>query len=167
MGTDKALVEVDGVAMARRVADALVAGGCGEVWCQGGDRDRLAALGLTVRDDPEPNAGPVAAIAAALAAAAPAEVVVCACDLPALDGAVVARLIAAGRSSGGAPAAVAVDDHGLHLAGWWSAAAAAPLADLARAGVVSYRDVVDRLGGVPVPVSSAAMRNVNGPDDLA
>ena len=155
--------------MARRVADALVAGGCAEVWCQGGDRDRLAALGLASGDDPEPHAGPLAAIAAALAAAAPADVVVCACDLPALDGAVVAGLVEAGRSSTGAPAAVAADAHGVHLAGWWSAAAAAPLAELRLAGVVSYREV-GRSGSAACRGAGARRPRCGtsiGPDDLA
>jgi molybdenum cofactor guanylyltransferase len=166
MGTDKALVEVDGVAMAQRVADALVAGGCSPVWCQGGDRERLARLGLEVHDDPEPHAGPLAAIEAALSVASPADLVVCACDLPALDGAVVAALIATGRSDD-ALVAVAADERGVHLAGWWRAQAAAPLAELRAAGVISYRDAVRRLGGVAVAAAPAALRNVNQPGDLA
>ncbi len=165
MGTDKAFVEIEGLAMVRRVADALIAGGCMPVWCQGGDRPRLFALGLDVRDDPEPHAGPLSAIAAALAAAHPVDAVICACDLPALDGGAVANLIAAGRSAPGALVAVA-DAGGAHLAGWWSNAATQPLAALRRDGVVSYREAVARLGGLRVPVEQAAVRNVNRPDDL-
>ena len=45
MGTDKAFVEVDGVAMAERVATALVAGGCEPVVLVGGDHVLLARLG--------------------------------------------------------------------------------------------------------------------------
>ena len=167
MGVDKAMVPFDGVAMARRVADALADGGCAPVWCQGGDRARLAALGLEVRADPEPHAGPLAAIAAALAAASPADAVVCACDLPALDGRVVAALIETGRRSLGALVAVATDDRGAHLAGWWSAAAAGPLAALSACGTSSYREAVGRLGAVAVAVPAVAVRNVNQPDDLA
>lgn len=167
MGVDKALVVFEGVAMARRVADALADGGCDPVWCQGGDAAQLAAIGLEVRPDPELHAGPLAAIAAALAAASPADAVVCACDLPALDGSVVAGLVEAGRRSHGAIVAVATDDRGAHLAGWWSAAAAGPLAALCAAGTSSYREAVARLGAVAVTVPAVAVRNVNRPDDLA
>ena len=166
MGTDKALVEVDGIPMVRRVADALLAGGCDPVWCQGGDTEQLAVLGLETHADPAPHVGPLAAIAAAIAAAAPADVVVCACDLPALDGDVVAALIHAGRPAG-VLVAVASDEHGAHLAGWWSSAAAAPLAQLRREGVHSYREAVGRLDAVEVPVAPASLRNVNRPADLA
>lgn len=167
MGVDKALVAFEGVAMARRVADALTDGGCDPVWCQGGDGVQLSALGLDVRPDPEPDAGPLAAIAAALAVASPADAVVCACDLPALDGPVVARLVETGRRSPGAIVAVATDGSGAHLAGWWSAAAAGPLAALRAAGTSSYREAVGRLGAVAVTVPAGAIRNVNRPDDLA
>jgi molybdopterin-guanine dinucleotide biosynthesis protein A len=167
MGVDKAVVAFEGVAMARRVADALTDGGCAPVWCQGGDAAQLAAIGLEVRPDPEPDAGPLAAIAAALAAASPADVVVCACDLPALDGLVVAGLVEAGRRSHGAVVSVATDDRGAHLAGWWSAAAAEPLAALRAAGTSSYREAIGLLGAIAVTVPAAAVRNVNRPDDLA
>ncbi len=74
MGADKALVEVDGVAMAARVASALAAGGCDPVVCQGGDPTLLAALGMTVLADTHPGGGPVAGILDALSAAVAGEV---------------------------------------------------------------------------------------------
>jgi molybdopterin-guanine dinucleotide biosynthesis protein A len=164
MGRDKALVEVDGVAMARRVADALVAGGCASVWCQGGDIAALTALGLDVRPDPVVHAGPVPAIAAALRSAAPDDVVVVACDLPDLDAAAVRALVDAGGP--GVTVAVAGDSSGLHLAGWWSSAAAGAVEGLLADGVTSYRGVVERLPHAVVPVTSASLRNVNRPDDV-
>jgi molybdopterin-guanine dinucleotide biosynthesis protein A len=171
MGTDKALLAVDGIPMARRVADALAAGGCDPVWCQGGDADELAAIGLTVRPDPSDHPGPLAAIAEALAAAAPADLVIAACDLPDLDGATV-RAIVAGSVSQRATAeraplvAVADDGSGAHLLAWWSAAALAPLQALLADDVMSYRVAVERLGAHHVPVSAAAVRNVNHPVDV-
>lgn len=171
MGTDKALVAVDGIPMARRVADALAAGGCDPVWCQGGDAVELASIGLTVRPDPSAHAGPLAAIAEALAAAAPADLVIAACDLPDLDGPTV-RAIVDGSVSQGATAdrahlvAVADDGSGAHLLAWWSAAALAPLLALLGEGVMSYRVAVERLGAHHVPVSPAAVRNVNHPVDV-
>jgi molybdopterin-guanine dinucleotide biosynthesis protein A len=157
--------------MARRVADALAAGGCDPGWCQGGDVDELAAIGLAVRPDPSDHPGPLAAIAEALAAAAPADLVIAACDLPDLDGATV-RAIVAGSVSQGATAeraplvAVADDGSGAHLLAWWSAGAIAPLRALLADGVMSYRVAVERLGAHHVPVSPAAVRNVNHPVDV-
>lgn len=165
MGTDKAMVRVGGVAMVRRVADALAAGGCDPVWCQGGDTARLHAIGLEVRPDPVAHGGLLAAIAAALRSAAPADVVVAACDLPDLDAATVAALIAAGERDRPLVAA-ASDPSGTHLAAWWSAEALVPLETLRAAGLASYRAAVERLGGLSVPVAAGAVRNVNDPGDL-
>ena len=165
MGTDKAVMHVGGVAMARRVADALAAGGCDPVWCQGGDTVRLRAIGLEARPDPVAHGGLLAAIAAALRSAAPADVVVAACDLPDLDAGTIATLIAAGQRDRPLVAAAA-DATGIHLAAWWSADALAPLESLRAAGLASYRAAVGQLGGLPVPVAASAVRNVNRPDDL-
>jgi len=167
MGADKALVAVDGVPMARRVADALAAGGCRPVRCQGGDRVALAALGLEVVADDHANEGPLHAIVVALRSAAPADVVVSACDLPDLDAATVAALIGGGAANPHALVVVAADLRGPHLVSWWRASAAAPLAALLDVGVRSYREAVERLGGVEVAVTTAAVRNVNRPGDVA
>ena len=51
MGTDKALLEVDGVALARRATDALNAAGATRVVAVGGDASSLTALGLDVLAD--------------------------------------------------------------------------------------------------------------------
>lgn len=94
---DKALVEVEGVAMARRVADALRAGGAERVICVGGDAGRLSALGLPVVADHHPGAGPLGGLLTALATAGGGAdiVVVAPCDQPRLDGPTVAALVAA------------------------------------------------------------------------
>jgi molybdopterin-guanine dinucleotide biosynthesis protein A len=165
MGTDKALVELDGVAMAVRVAAALRAGGCDPVWCQGGDEPALGAVGLEVRPDPEPHAGPLAAIEAALLAAAGHDVVVAACDLPDLDGGIIRSLVRTGRERG-ALVAAAADGAGAHLIAWWSPDARVPLRDVRADGVRSYREALERLAAVSVPVAPDRMRNVNTPSDL-
>ena len=48
MGRDKALIAVDGVLMAERVAQALTVGGCGEVVFVGGNAEALAVAGRWV-----------------------------------------------------------------------------------------------------------------------
>src|SRR5690606_15244567 len=70
---DKAMVEVDGVPMARRVAHALRAAGATGVVAVGGEREAAEALGLRWRADEVPQEGPVGGIvsAADLAGGAP------------------------------------------------------------------------------------------------
>jgi len=166
MGRDKALIEVDGSAMAVRVAAALAAGGCDTVCCQGGDVEALGALGLVAVPDPTPHAGPLAAIAAALAAAEPEPILVAACDLVDLDASTVRALIEATPRNPAAGVVVAVDADGTHLLSVWSPIVAADLAGLLHEGVASYRAALERLGAAQVGVARRAVRNVNTPADL-
>lgn len=97
MGTDKAFVPIEGVAMVRRVADALVAAGASDVICVGGDRAGLDRLGLGSIDDEWPGEGPLGGLATALAWATAATVVVAGCDQPWLTAAAITALVAAHR----------------------------------------------------------------------
>jgi molybdopterin-guanine dinucleotide biosynthesis protein A len=182
MGTDKAVLAVDGVALAVRVATALARSGCDPVWCQGGDAAALGALGLDVVADVSPDGGPLAAIATALGVAcADAErrrggehrrdagsplVVVSACDLPDLDPAAIAVLLEAAGRHPDAPVLAASDRDGLHLLGVWRPSALEALRHLVAAGERSYRRALARLGAVAVPVPAAVLRNANRPEDL-
>ena len=166
MGTDKALVEVDGVAMAFRVAAALAEGGCDPVVCQGGDAESLAALGMTVLVDTRPGGGPVAGILDALSAAGAGSVVVCACDLPWLDGTTVKDLIAVADARPDADVVVACDAAGPHLAGVWRPGSRQLLEALVAGGIRSYRGALERLTTVHVDVPPAVVANVNSPGDL-
>ena len=69
MGRDKALLLVEGVPMAQRVAEALRAAGATEVLAIGGDAPALTALGLHLRPDDRPGDGPLPATITALGAA--------------------------------------------------------------------------------------------------
>src|SRR5690606_15766602 len=94
MGRDKALIEVDGIALARRVADALRGGGCGRVVAIGGDGPALAALGLEPVPDGWPGEGPLGGLATALGTARGAEALVVApCDLLSPSATVVDALL--------------------------------------------------------------------------
>lgn len=170
MGSDKALLPIAGTAMAVRVAKALAEGGCRPVWCQGGDATALAALGLSVHADDLPGAGPLGAIGTALSAvagdAAARDVVVAACDLPDLDAATVAALVAAAQGQPEASVVVAADASGPHLLGLWRAATAERVAGLLADGVRSYRQALERLDAVFVTVPDDVLRNVNSPGDL-
>ena len=165
MGTDKALVTVDGRAMAVRVADALRAGGCRPVWCQGGDAAGLRAHGLEVRADPVGRVGPVGAIGEVLASSGEHDgVVISACDLPCLDGDVVRALVEQRDRSG--RVAVAVSGGRRHLLAAWPTTARPAFDELFAAGVRSYAAILERLDAVEVEVDDDVVRNVNRPDDL-
>jgi molybdopterin-guanine dinucleotide biosynthesis protein A/rhodanese-related sulfurtransferase len=107
MGEDKARLEIDGVPMARRVADALRIAGATTVVLQGGDPDGLASLGLPVVPDDEPGGGPFPAVVQAVARPGAPIVVVSGCDLvrpsPAAFQAVVAALAGAPDAVGAVP----------------------------------------------------------------
>ena len=85
MGTDKALLEVDGRALAVIVADALRTSGADRVVAVGGDLDGLSALGLDAVPDLHAGEGPLGGILTALDATTEDVVVVLACDLPGAD----------------------------------------------------------------------------------
>lgn len=102
MGTDKALLVVDGRALARRTADVLSSAGASAVRVVGGDGPALAALGLEVVADRHPGAGPLGGLVTALAVAEEEVVVVLACDLPHATPSGVRRVVAALEGDEGA-----------------------------------------------------------------
>jgi len=168
MGTDKAFVEVDGVAMVERVATALAAGGCDPVVLVGGDTVLLARFGWPVVPDRFPGEGPVGGVVTALEAVADLatgeRLVVASCDLPLLDAATVVALADALDGSG---AAVAVTDTWqLSLTAWRSSARDA-VTQAWEEGVRALRELVVAVPHVEVAVAPEAVRNVNTPDDLS
>jgi molybdopterin-guanine dinucleotide biosynthesis protein A len=167
MGTDKALIPVDGVPMVRRVADALLGGGCVSVAAIGGDRLSLEALGLEVVDDPHQGSGPVAGVLAALEAWPQADaVVVVACDLPYLGAHTVRHLVAALGGDQAALAAVAVTDRLQPLCVAWRPAASPLLDDALRERELRLHVVLARMATVEVSVNPQDVTNVNVPADL-
>lgn len=163
MGSDKAFVDVDGVPMVRRVADALLAGGCDTVVGQGGDADRLDALGIATVADEGDHPGPVVAVALARRRLA-GTLVVAACDLPDLTGPVVAELLA--RSEHGGRPVVAGAGGRRHLLVVLPDTARELVAEAVSASVRSYRELLDLIGAEVVDVDAGAVRNVNRPSDL-
>jgi molybdopterin-guanine dinucleotide biosynthesis protein A len=163
MGTDKALLEVDGVAMAERVARALAAGGCSPVVFVGGD-STLRRLGRPVLADRWPGAGPLGGVLTALVDADGTDVVAAACDLPMLDGSTVGTLLA--RAAPDVDVVVATTDRLEPGLAWWSGAARSRLEHFWALGVRALHDVIAELRSVEVPVDPAVLRNVNAPSDL-
>jgi len=164
MGADKSILEYEGVPMARRVAEALAAGGCGDVVAVGGAPEALAALGLRVVPDARPGEGPLAAIASAVSSAGARAMVVAACDLPKLTGGVVARTLAALRAGRGAAMATSDGRHALCVA--LTPEAARSLVSLVAAGERSLGPALATIGASPVEVDAELLVNVNTPDDV-
>jgi molybdenum cofactor guanylyltransferase len=164
MGTDKALLEVAGVAMAERVARALAAGGCAPVAFVGGDSAALNRLGRPVVADRWPGEGPLGGVLTALFGAGRDDVVAAACDLPMLDGSTVGTLLAAAAPD--VDVVVAVTDRLEPALAWWSGAARPRLERCWERGVRALHEVIASLRSVEVAVDPAVLRNVNAPPDL-
>jgi molybdopterin-guanine dinucleotide biosynthesis protein A len=164
MGRPKAFVEVDGTAMARRVADTLAEAGCRPVVAIGGDAEAMAGLDISTVADSHPGEGPLGAIITALEHAAPCPVLVAACDLPWLDVATVAALIAARRDD--IDVVAATTDRIEPLLSLWSPSALEHTRVAFAAGDRAVHVVLEGLRVHTVEVAPSALRNVNRPDDL-
>lgn len=167
MGADKALVPVGGVAMARRVADALAGGGCHRVVAVGGDARGLGGLGIHVLPDAWPGEGPLGAIAVAMGEARDegASVLVAACDLPWLDAATV-RVLRSAASASGATVVCAHSTRREPLCSLWTPASFDAVGSAFARGARAVQSVLDELAVVDVDVDPAALRNANEPTDL-
>jgi molybdopterin-guanine dinucleotide biosynthesis protein A len=169
MGTDKALLVLDGELLAERVAGVLEAAGCSPVVFVGGDETALTATGRRYVPDRWPGEGPVGGILTALTAItddAVDGVVVAACDLVALTPDAV-RAVMAGAGSSAAPSAVTMADSGRlePLLAYWPLAVTDEVARRFPA-VRAVHELAGPLGARRARVPAAALRNANRPSDL-
>ncbi len=162
LGLDKPELSVGG----RRLLDAAIAAAGGAPTVVVGPPREVGPDVDLVREDP-PRGGPLAAIAAGLAAVAATArtIAVLAADVPEIECSAVARL-AALRARTGAPVALAEDAHGRPqylLAVWDAAALRAAVAGIGRAAGSPVR--------VLFPASAPRLRlplaDVDTPEDLA
>lgn len=178
MGTTKAVLEVHGRPMARRVGDALRAVGCDPVVAIGGDPGELAPLGMPVVTDLSPGEGPVGGLITALDAAsarlrrdgAGADdhlVVVVSCDLPDLDADVLGPLVHAAVAGGRARVVVARAHRLEPLCAVWPVSSLAAVRHLFDGGERAMHRVIESLRPVIVDVAPDALVNVNTPEQLA
>lgn len=170
MGTDKALLPVDGVAMAVRVATALRAAGCDPVVAIGGDVEALAALGLHVVPDEFPGEGPLGGVVTALDHfARAAAVAIVACDLPHLTAGSVAALVAALRGSPDhqVDVAMAAADRAQPACAVWSPRVGGMMRASFHAGERRLTAALDSIDTVVVTVDPQDLANVNTPRDLS
>jgi molybdopterin-guanine dinucleotide biosynthesis protein A len=169
MGSDKALLVVDGRPMAVRVADALAAAGGSPVRAVGGDTEGLAAAGLEVVPDLDPGEGPLGGIVTALAALPSDVVFVASCDLVEPSSDAVAATVAALADSPAASVAVPLVGgrrQWMHAA--WRAGAGPPLRAAFAAGERAVHAAVSA-GGLPVvelALPGATVADADTPADL-
>lgn len=169
MGRDKALLRLDGLPLASRVAGVLAAAGADPVVAVGGDLPGLRAAGLVAIADRRRGAGPLAGIATALTEVGSHDVVVVlACDLVAASPAAVRAVVEALEAEPSAPVAVPVVDgrvEPLHAA-WRRSALGAVEQSLVR-GDGAVRDVLEAIGAVPVTgLDRGWFANANTPADV-
>ncbi len=161
MGRDKAFVEVDGLPMVLRVANALSE--AKTITAIGGDVVALSQLGLEAVPDDHPGDGPLGAIAQALGIGDEAVVVVVACDMPYVNGATIRELV---ESVAAHDAAVATVDDQRHptLAAWRRTA---PVKDAFVSGERSPMRMLAELDAVDVPLRDARIaQDVDSGEDL-
>jgi molybdopterin-guanine dinucleotide biosynthesis protein A len=169
MGRDKALLPFRGTPLAARVAQALTEAGAEPVIAVGGDLAGLRALGLTAVEDPRQGEGPLAGIAAALAALPDAAVVaVLACDLSAVSPIAIRAVVDALLADPEAQVAVPVAAgrlQPLHAA--WRPSALVAVTAALEAGERAVRGALDVLRTVEVTgLEPAWFANANHPADL-
>lgn len=169
MGRDKAELFLDGRTLAERAAD-LLAGVCPEVLVA--DRGRALVAGRPSIAD-GPGQGPAAGLLGAAAARPGREIVVLACDLPAVPG----TLLAALARPSAADCTVPRSRHGLEpLVGRYGPAALAALGRQVAAGELSVHRLLER-ADLEVEVLAGArlarfgdpdrmFLNLNSPEDL-
>ncbi|NNE74781.1 MAG: molybdenum cofactor guanylyltransferase [Acidimicrobiales bacterium] len=169
MGRDKALIQVDGTAMAARVAQVLRSVGADPVVAIGGDTAALTDLGLSVVPDDAPGQGPLAAIATALRHVGPQPVLVAPCDLVAPT---TSAFLALRDSADDADVRIAAAAEGAgpgrlnYVFGWWRPSALPAVEAALNAGQRAVRDALKRLDVSIVTVDEAALRDADAPEDL-
>jgi molybdopterin-guanine dinucleotide biosynthesis protein A len=171
MGRTKALIELDGVPMARRVAHALTVAGCGSVIAYGGDPVELEPLGLPVLPDRHPGSGPLGGVLGALELFAESDlhidgVFVVACDLPALRGEDLAGMVDAVRRRRDVDVVVARTARIEPTCAIWRLRATERLREMFDSGERALHRAIEQLESCAVGIEPGAVRNINTPDDL-
>jgi molybdopterin-guanine dinucleotide biosynthesis protein A len=165
MGTDKALLELDGTPLiARATAAALeVCGGVSLV----GDPAKYGGLGFAVVPDEIQNAGPLAGIEAALRVTAVDWNLILACDMPALDPAILETLFAGIWPDGDCALPANRDGKLEPLCAVYHRRCHDQIRAALRAGVRKITEALTGLAIRYVPVArDDAFTNLNTPEDL-
>jgi len=165
MGSDKALISLDGKRLIEVATSALHEAGAAEVFVVGGDGVQLRELGLRVVADRFPGEGPLGGVITALTAATHDVVAVLACDHVATEGVAVRSVVGA---LGSADVVVPVVDgrqQVLHAA--WRRSVVGPLEQAYHNGARSIRAALDGLAVVQLLDGDPCwFRDADTPSDL-
>lgn len=165
MGRDKAMIEIDGVAMVSIAVGALRDAGAADVWVVGGDQTSIEALGHRWVPDLHPGEGPLGGVITALSTATSDVVAVLACDH--IAAAAPAVRIVVGALGQGDVSIPVVEGRSQTLHAAWRRSALPKLEAVFAAGSRSVRgglavlDVVQILDGDPCWFADA-----DRPEDL-
>lgn len=168
-GGDKALAEVDGVPMCRRVV-ADVSGSELVVNCRADQRpdfeDAFDGLAPRFAVDPVSDCGPLAGLLTALRVTKADRAVVVACDMPFFDRGTASRLLA--ELDDAEAAVVSTEGVVQPFGGAYRVGAAREACEeTLTCGSRQLLDAVGRLEVSRVPVSDRAIRNCNTPEEVA
>jgi molybdopterin-guanine dinucleotide biosynthesis protein A len=170
MGRTKALIEIDGVPMALRVAAALRDAGCVGVVAYGGDPGELAVLDIPVLPDRYPGTGPLGGVLGALELFESQQpvggVFVVACDLPALTGRSLAGMVTTARDRPDADVIVARTSAIEPACAIWNPTSLERIRRCFDDGERALHLAIARLEAIEVDVDGAALRNINTPEEL-
>jgi len=168
MGQTKALIEVDGRAMADRVLDAARSLGADPVVILGGDAAELGGLAAPVIPDLHPGEGPVAGVLGALRhfAGIADRILVLPCDLAHVEAETLLPLVEAEAGDGLSQVWVAATDRLEPMCAIWSIQAVDRIQQLFDAGERALHAVIGELPHVAVTVDPAGLANINTPQDL-
>lgn len=168
MGRTKALIEVEGRALADRVIDAARAIGARPVVLVGGDPVELAGLNADVVPDANPGEGPVAGVLTALRhfEGTADRVLVLPCDLSDVDDSTLLPLLEAEAGDGFSQVWVAASDRLEPMCAIWSIEAVDSVQRRFDAGERALHAVIGDLPHATVTVEASGLRNINTPDDL-
>lgn len=165
MGTDKATLEIDGVAMAERVSRAAHDAGASEVLVIGGTQKRASGITGIWKKDLFAGEGPLGGVITALKSATHDSVVVLSCDMPFITSAVIASLV---PPLSEAQATVGRTDRLNWLCAAWSKSEClSSLQSVWKRNERAVHRAAVLLDVVEVPVPAVAVRNINTPEDLS
>ena len=171
MGRNKALIDIDGVPMASRVAAVLRGAGCISVVAYGGSPVELESLGVPILPDRYPGTGPLGGVLGVLELFAASDfdiggVFVTACDLPALTSTDLVDIVEAAQAHPDADVVVARTSAIEPTCALWNPLALERVRRCFDEGERALHVAIGRPTSVAVDVDPAAMRNINTPDDL-
>ena len=164
MGRDKALLPVDGVAMAASVASALTDAGAVEVRCIGGDLAGLRLLGLDAVPDSYEDAGPLAGLITGMESTTASMVVIAPCDLVAPTGQTFRDLVAALEASDAVAVVPIVDGQWRPLPVALRRDVLAALADAFAQGERAVHRAIERLDFEAIDIGPIV--DADAPEDL-